>query len=276
MTDNALLPPLLVLRDATVVQDGVTILDHLSLHIPDGEHCALLGPNGSGKSSLVRLLTRRWHPLARAGDLPPISIYGRSRWNIFALRALLGIVSSDLHQDFARDPDLRGRALVLSGFFASQGLASHHVVTPAMHEAAGRALALVEASAFADKPLAHMSTGEARRILIARALAHSPRALLLDEPTAGLDLVAARRFLSALRRLARSGTTLLLVTHHIEEVLPEIERVVLLRGGAVVFDGSKSEALTSARLSALYDVPITVTQSGGYFHARVEDPADQG
>lgn len=253
------------------MQNGVRILDNLSLQIPDGQHCALFGPNGSGKSSLIRLITRQWHPLARPGGSPSVSVFGRSRWNIFALRALLGIVSSDLHQDYAADPDRRGLELVLSGFFASHGLADHHQVTGAMHEAAERALVLVEASSLADKPLSQMSTGQARRVLIARALVHTPRALLLDEPTAGLDLVAARRFLQTLRRLAQSGTTVLLVTHHVEEILPEIQRVVLLRHGTVFFDGPKSEALTSARLSALYDASITVTQSGEYYSAHVAD-----
>lgn len=264
-------PPLLALHDAALVQNGVPILSHFSLQIPDGEHCALLGPNGSGKSSLMKLLTRQWHPLARPDGSPSITVFGKTRWNVFALRALLGIVSSDLHQDYAADPGRRGLELVLSGFFASHGLADHHQVTEAMELAADRALALVEAEGLAGKPLSQMSTGEARRILIARALVHNPRALLLDEPTAGLDLVAARRFLLTLRRLAQSGTTILLVTHHVEEVLPEISRVVLLRQGAVFFDGPKSQALTSARLSALYDAPITVTQSGDYFHAQVAD-----
>ena len=264
-------PPLLTLYQATLVQNGVRILDNLSLQIPDGQHCALFGPNGSGKSSLIRLITHQWYPLAHADSSPSVSVFGKSRWNIFALRALLGIVSSDLHQGYAADPDRRGLELVLSGFFASHGLADYHKVTPAMHQAAERALALMEATPLADKPVSQMSTGQARRVLIARALAHAPRALLLDEPTAGLDLAAARRFLQTLRHLAQSGTTVLLVTHHVEEILPEINRVILLRHGTVFFDGPKSEALTSARLSALYDAPITVMQTGGYYSAHVTD-----
>ncbi len=273
MTNTTLSPPLLALSQATLVQNGVRILDNLTLRIPDGEHCAIFGPNGSGKSSLIKLITRQYSPLAHADGSPPVSVFGRSRWNIFALRALLGIVSSDLHHDYARDPARRGLELVLSGFFASQGLADHHQVTPDMQDAARHALALLEATALADKPLSQMSTGQARRILIARALVHSPRALLLDEPTAGLDLVAARRFLLSLRRLAQAGTTVLLVTHHVEEILPEISRVILLQGGQVFFDGPKCEALTSARLSALYDAPITVTHNGGYFSASVAEIA---
>ncbi len=269
MTNPTLTPPLLALHQASLVQNGIRILDNLSLQIPDGEHCAIFGPNGSGKSSLIRLITRQWHPLARPDGSPSVSVFGKSRWNVFALRTLLGIVSSDLHQDYARDPERRGLELVLSGFFASHGLAEHHQVTPAMQEAANHSLALMEAASLADTPLSQMSTGQARRVLIARALVHRPHALLLDEPTAGLDMVAARRFLLSLRRLAQSGTTVLLVTHHIEEILPEVNRVILLRDGKVFYDGPKADALTSARLSALYETPITVTQSGDYLSASV-------
>lgn len=145
-----------------------------------------------------------------------------------------------------------------------------------MQTAAHQALASVEALHLADKPLSQMSTGEARRILIARALVHSPRALLLDEPTAGLDLAAAHHFLASLRSLAQTGTTVLLVTHHVNEILPEINRVILLQSGTVFFDGPKAEALTSARLSALYQSPITVTRSGGYYSAAVDDLSSVG
>lgn len=277
MTNTPHSPALLQLRQATLVQNGTRILDNLSLQIPDGEHCAIFGPNGSGKSSLIKLITRELYPLAHTDGTSAVSVFGRARWNIFALRALLGIVSSGLHQDFAQDPARRGLELVLSGFFASHGLADYHQVSDAMRDAARHALTLMEALPLADKPVSQMSTGEARRILIARALAHQPRALLLDEPTAGLDMVAARRFLLSLRRLAQSGTTVLLVTHHVGEILPEIQRVVMLQKGQVFFDGPKSEALTSARLSALFDTPITVTTHGNYFDAQVGSalgPAD--
>ncbi|MDQ2801084.1 MAG: ATP-binding cassette domain-containing protein, partial [Armatimonadota bacterium] len=158
---------------------------------------------------------------------------------------------------------------VLSGFFASLGLARHHSVTPAMRERAQNALALMEASPLADKPLEEMSTGEARRILIARALVSDPRALLLDEPTAGLDLVARHRFLETLRHVAAQGKTILLVTHHVEEILPEMERVILLRAGRVFRDGFRRDVLTSDTLSALYDTPLSVREQNGYYAADV-------
>ena len=144
------------------------------------------------------------------------------------------------------------------------------IVSPAMRQRADEALALMEASALADKPLAEMSTGEARRVLIARALVTDPRALLLDEPTAGLDLVARRRFLETLRRIAARGKTVILVTHHVEEVLPEIGRVILLRDGRVFRDGPKQDVLTTQILSALYDTPVQVREREGYYMAEAE------
>ena len=259
--------PLLQISGATLVKNGTRILDDLHLTIAPGQHTAILGPNGSGKSSLIKLITRQHSPLARADGEPSIRIFGKGRWNVFELRSLLGIVSADLHQAFVNDRELRGREAVLSGFFASQGLAAHHAVTSEMRDRADEALAQVEAAHLADKPLAQMSTGEARRILIARARVPNPRALLLDEPTTGLDIAARRRFLETLRRLAQSGRTIILVTHHVEEIIPEVERVVLLRGGQVSEDGPTADVLTSPHLSVLFDAPIAVRRTEGYYSA---------
>ena len=260
--------PLLQIDGATVVKGGFRLLDNLSLQIAPGEHTALLGPNGSGKSSLIKLITRRHYPLAAGDGRPKLSLFGRDRWDIFEMRSLLGIVSADLHQKFVGAGGLTGLEAVLSGFFAGLGLAAHHTVTAEMRGHAQDALAQVEALSFADKPMEQLSTGEARRILIARALAPQPRALLLDEPTTGLDLVARRRFLETLRRIAQRGTTILLVTHHVEEILPEIGRVVLMQSGNIFRDGPKEEILTVSNLSALYEAPVEVTEHGGWYAAQ--------
>jgi len=259
--------PLLKMNGATLVKGGRRILDGLSLEIAPGQHTAIIGPNGSGKSSLVKLITRQHYPLARADGEPVMTIFGRARWDVFALRSLLGIVSADLHAAFVGDAGLRGLDAVVSGFFAAQGLALHHAVTPDMTRRASAALALADAATLAQRPLATMSTGEARRVLIARALAHDPRALLLDEPTTGLDLAARQRFLETLGGIARRGKTLLLVTHHVEEVLPEIGRVLLMQDGKIFRDGDKADVLTSETLSVLFDAPIEVRESGGYYAA---------
>lgn len=246
-------------------------MDDLSLEIALGQHTAIFGPNGSGKSSLIKLITREHYPLAKPNGEPSVSIFGRARWDVFSLRKQLGIVSADAQQEFVSDPDLTGRDVVLSGFFAGHGLAAHHEVTSEMALRADAALELAHAVHFAQKPMAQMSTGEARRVLIARALAPIPKALLLDEPTTGLDLSARRRFLETLRGIA-AGTTLILVTHHAEEVLPEIERVILLRGGKVFRDGPTAEVLTSATLSALFGERVEVRRIGGVYSAETIGP----
>jgi iron complex transport system ATP-binding protein len=269
--------PLLKIDDATVQRNGVGILQNVSLEIPEGQHTAIVGPNGSGKSTLIKLIARLLYPLAHADGRPIVSIFGRSTWNVFELRTLLGIVSPDLHTAFTGAGGITGLDAVLSGYFASQGMTRYHEVTPEMQREAADALAELGASSLANKPMEIMSAGEARRVLIARALVHHPRALLLDEPTTGLDIVVRRRFMETLRALAAKGRTLLLVTHHIDEIIPEIERVVLMRDGAVFADGAKESVLTSSNLSEVFGIEIEVRRvARGYFAADLSatHPAD--
>jgi iron complex transport system ATP-binding protein len=260
-------PPLLELDDARLMRGGKEILHGLTLRIEPGRHTAIVGPNGAGKSSLVRLIHRDDYPLAHADGTPPMRILGRARWDVFELRKHLGIVSGELQQRLIDEDLVDGLDAVISGFFASHVLASNHRVTQTMRAAARAALERLGASHLAERRFATLSTGEARRVLIARALVHDPGALLLDEPTAGLDFVAQRALLESLRGLARGGTTLILITHHLEEILPEIDHVILLRAGRVFAQGSKAEVLRSQTLSAQYDAPIRVWRSGGYYHA---------
>jgi iron complex transport system ATP-binding protein len=263
-------PPLLELDRATVVKNGNRVLDRITLTIREGEHTAILGPNGAGKSTLIRLIAHQDYPLAHADGTPSLLIFGQALWNVFELRSLIGIVSGDLqHSILAGTLPGRTRGLdaVLSGFFASYGLFQHHHLTPAMQEKGRRALALMEASHLAGTFIEAMSPGEVRRLLIARALVTDPRALLLDESSTGLDLMVRHRFLRTLQNLARRGKTIILVTHHIEEIFPEIHRVILLCQGRLLLDGPKSQVLTSPHLSALFEGPVTVHETNGYHTA---------
>ena len=265
--------PLIELTGATVILGGTRILDGLTLSIHQGEHTAILGPNGAGKSTLMKLLTLQLYPLAPENGTAPVRVFGRDRWDVFALRAQLGIVSADLHDHFVHGNSsgvITGLDAVLSGFFASFGVFAHQRVTDAMREQAREALDRVDAGRLAAQPVATMSTGEARRILIARALVHRPEALVLDEPTRGLDLVAQHQFMERVRELARQGVPLLLVTHHVDEIIPEIERVILLKDGRVAGDGPKAAMLTSARLGDVFGAPLEVGATGGYYHVRVQ------
>lgn len=259
--------PLLEIDEACVMQGERMVLDHLSLRIDLGQHTAILGPNGSGKSTLVKLVARQLHPLARRGHAGAVRIFGRERWNVSALRSQLGIVSPAVQHDYTTDTPLEVLDAVVSGFHAARGVAKHHVVTTAMHDRALEALERVGAGQLVGRWMEHLSTGEARRVLIARALVHQPRALLLDEPCAGLDMVSRRHFMESLRVLATGGTTLVLVTHHVEEIIPEIGHVVLLQDGRVATRGDKAQVLTDAPMSNAFGMPVNVSQHGEYFAA---------
>ena len=266
-------PAFLDLHDATVVLGGSRVLDRLTLSIAVGEHTAILGPNGAGKSTLMKLLTLQQYPLTAHDDVTPIRVFGRERWNVFELRSQMGIVSADLHDRFVHGNSngvLTGADAVASGFFATHGIFAHQHLTDAMRARALQALDRVGAAALARRTLDTMSTGEARRVLIARALVHDPKALVLDEPTRGLDLVARHAFMERIRDVARQGITILLVTHYVEEIIPEIDRVVLLQRGRIAVDGTKRQVLTATHLGAVFDASLIVHEANGYYHVRID------
>jgi iron complex transport system ATP-binding protein len=263
--------PVLELVDATVIKDDRRVLDGLTLTIRAGEHTAIVGPNGAGKSFLTRLLTHEERAVAIENGTPPVRVFGSDRWDVFELRSQLGIVSADLHHRFVvgnNEGRVTGEAAVLSGFLASQGILRYGSVTDDMRRRAADALARMGASHLAKRWLDAMSSGEARRVLLARALVTSPRALVFDEPTTGLDLAARHDFMERVRQIARDGTTVILVTHHIEEIIPEINRVILLRGGRIAASGAKKSVLTAERLSQLFEAPIALDEDDGYYYAR--------
>lgn len=255
-------PPLIDLRNVTVIRGANIALRDLSLTIGAGEHVAILGPNGCGKSTLIKTITRDCYPLARAGS--SVEILGQSLWNVADLRKMLGIVSNDLMTQCTRE--ITGFDIVLSGFFSSIGIWPNHDVTPAMRNKASEVLDLLEAPHLAEKPVEEMSSGEARRMLIGRALVHDPRALLLDEPSTSLDLFAQHELREMVRRLAQAGIGILLVTHHLSDIIPEIDRVILMRAGEVVADGPKSKLLTAASLKELFGVEVELAERDGYYH----------
>ena len=254
--------PLIDFQNVTLYRGDKIALDGITLSIDSGEHVAILGPNGSGKSSLIKAITRECYPRYN-GDGSWLRILGRDCWNIFELRVLLGIVSNDLMQSCSRD--FSGREVVLSGFFSSIGIWPNHEVTPAMQRKAEQVLDLLEISHLADRNVDEMSSGEARRILIGRALVHDPKALVLDEPTSSLDLHAMHELRVILRKLAQSGTSIIVVTHHLPDIIPEVSRVVMIRKGKVLRDAPKREALTSDALSELFETPVELVERDGLY-----------
>jgi iron complex transport system ATP-binding protein len=262
--------PVLELTHASVRKGDTLVLHGLSLTIQTGQHTAILGPNGAGKSILVSLLTHEERALPLGNGTSPVRVFGDDNWNVFELRPQLGIVSADLHQRFVggnSEGRITGMAAVLSGFLASQGILRYGVLTDEMQRKAADALGRLGAAHLADRRMHEMSSGEARRILLARALVTSPRALVLDEPTTGLDVVARHRFMERVRQIARDGTTVILITHHVEEIIPEIDRVILLKNGRIAGAGSKPEMLNGASLSDVFDGPMKVEENGGYYFA---------
>ena len=253
------------IANATVHAGDTIILHDVQCQIAAQQNTTILGANGSGKSTLVKLITRQLYP-AYGGE---VRIFGEDSWNVFELRKLLGIISSSLQTDFDAPPPLEVLECVVSGFFSSRGLYAHSEVTEHMRSASLDALAQMEATHLIGRTMDTLSTGQARRVLIARALAHQPRALLLDEPCAGLDPAARYHFLQTLRGIVRGGTTLLMDTHHIEEILPEMDHVVMLRNGHIVHQGDKRDLLTSAVLTDLFNIPMQVTQQGDWYQAEV-------
>jgi iron complex transport system ATP-binding protein len=253
---------LLDLQNVTVVRGNNVALDRLSLRVAVGEHVCILGPNGSGKSTLIKTLARECYPLLR--EDASISILGRSLWNVSDLRSLLGIVSPDLLA--ACTTDATCLDVVLSGFFSSTRVFPNHHPLAEHRTRAESALARLGIAHLAQRPVSEMSSGEAKRTLIARALVHEPQTLLFDEPGNTLDIAGQLELRDTMRELARAGLGILLVTHHVSEIIPEIARVVLLQKGKVLADRRKERILTSEQLSSLFEVPVRLFREDGYFH----------
>jgi iron complex transport system ATP-binding protein len=259
--------PLLDLRNVRVMRGDVArggkiVLDDFSLRIHVDEHVAVLGPNGCGKSTLIKTITRECYPLVREGS--SMTILGQESWNVFELRSLLGIVSNDLMS--ACTGDASGLDVVLSGFFSSARIFPNHTVDPRHRELAEAALAQLGVSHLAERAVQEMSSGEAKRVLIARALVHKPRALLFDEPCNSLDISAQRSLRETMRSLANSGIGIILVTHEIPDIVPEIERVVLMSNGRIVADGRKEEVLQAESLGKLFGLRVELSRREGYYH----------
>ncbi|MGD0761214.1 MAG: ATP-binding cassette domain-containing protein [Candidatus Sulfotelmatobacter sp.] len=255
-------PPLLELKNICVMRGQTPALDDFSLRIGADEHVAILGPNGCGKSTLIKTITRECYPVARENSA--ITILGEETWDVFSLRARLGIVSNDLMASVTGEAN--GRDVVLSGFFSSISIFSNHNVEARQRQLAEAALQQLGISHLAERVVREMSSGEARRVLIARALVHNPRALLFDEPCNSLDLAAQHTVRQAMRTLANSGIGVILVTHELADIVPEIQRVVLMSRGRIVADGPKEEMLQVERLSKLFGVKVDLALRDGYYH----------
>jgi iron complex transport system ATP-binding protein len=253
---------LLDLQNIGVMRGNKIVLDDFTLRVNCNEHIAILGPNGCGKSTLIKTITRECYPLVRPDSR--MRIMGQEMWNVFDLRCNLGIVSNDLMSMCTGEAS--GVEVVLSGFFSSNSVYSNHSVDHEKRQAAHEAMERLGVSHLADRPVCEMSSGEAKRILIARALVHRPLALLFDEPCNSLDMAAQHSLRQTMRSLANEGIGIILVTHELPDIIPEIERVILMSKGKIIADGVKENVLQSAALSRLFGMHLELVRRDGFYH----------
>ena len=253
----------LELRQINVARGERVVLHDVNLTIRTGEHVAILGPNGCGKSTLIMAMSCQVYPMVRPGMV--VRIFGRERWDLTQLRQHFGVVGAELPGE--RTAVTTGLDAVTAGFFSASTLWPNLHVTKQMRDRSWEALERMEAKHLAQQLVGEMSAGEKRRIVIARALVHRPKQLLLDEPSNALDLAAQRELRDTLRKLAQEGTGLVLVTHHLGDILPEIERVILMHTGRIVGDGPRESLLTEPRLSELFGTPVRIGRDEEWLHS---------
>jgi iron complex transport system ATP-binding protein len=252
---------ILDIQHATLYRGDTCVFKDFSFTLREGEPTAILGPNGAGKSTLLKLISGEVHPMPL--DQTRLLLFGEEGWNVWDVRKRVGIVSHDLQRDYLICAE--GLNVVLSGFYASNDTYAYQEFSKAQVARAHALLAELGIASLAARRFGHLSTGEQRRFLLGRALVHDPSVLVFDEPTSGLDLKACFQYLDLMRAQIAKGKTVVLVTHHLHEIPPEIERVVLLKEGRVEADGSKAEVLTDVNLSRLFDQSVTLVQANGWY-----------
>ena len=256
--------PIFEIENANVWRGDTLALRDFSLTLVHGESVAILGPNGAGKSSFLKLLTGEVR--AAADPASSCRLFGEDCWSLEELRHRIGVVMPEEVSRF--EPEELASDAVLSSLRGAYGRTRDMRFSQTEKNRARSSMEQMGVADLAEREFGALSSGERRRILIARALVHEPQVLVLDEPSTALDFAAAIHLTGLLRSWIAAGRDLILVTHHPAEIPPEIDRVILLRDGRVFADGSKREVITAARLSVLYQVKLTVRWSDGWCELR--------
>src|SRR5690625_4597077 len=242
------------MRDVTWVRKGKTILNDINWDVKKGEHWSVLGLNGSGKTTLLNMVNGYIWPTTGK-----VSVLGNpfGKTNIVELRKSIGWVSSSLQEKIAGNQ--RVQQIVVSGKFASIGL--YEEPEDEDYERAKELLEMLGGSHLYDRLYTTCSTGEKQKILIARALMAEPELVILDEPTNGLDFISREELMTSINQMAShpAAPTIILVTHHIEEVLPMFSHTLLLKKGEVYGRGTREEMFTSEKLTDFFEIPVDIT-----------------
>lgn len=243
------------------------VLENINLTIKKGEHWTILGSNGSGKSSLIKLISSDLHPSKKYSYTK--KIFNKERWDIFELKKKLGIITNELHNYFEMHGGfLSAYEVVLSGYYSSIGIFKHQDFSQAQYQKALEVLEFLDILDIKEKKVSQMSTGELRRCIIGRALIHDPQVFILDEPTVGLDIKAQNSFIELIRKLSKQAS-IILVTHHIEEIFPEISHVALIYKKTIYKQGKKENILTSQNLSEIFELDININKKNNRYY--IED-----
>ncbi|HCN63515.1 MAG TPA: molybdenum ABC transporter ATP-binding protein [Pseudomonas sp.] len=249
------------LNQVSAFQQQTQVFDRVTLHIGYNERVAILGPNGAGKSTLLKLINREIYPVEREGSY--LKLFGDETVNLWALRSKIGFVSQDMQEDYT--PYTSALDVVVSGFFGAMGAHAHLQPNEEQITLARNLMQRLGSDIEEQRMFQRLSTGQKRRLLLARALVHHPQALILDEPTSGLDMGASLGLLSLMRNFCGQDRAMIITTHHIDEIIPEIDRVILISQGKLIADGPKREILTSEKLSALYQTELQVSENNGWY-----------
>jgi iron complex transport system ATP-binding protein len=249
------------MKHVSVLREGRKILSDVNLAIKAGENVAILGPNGSGKSTFIKLITRSIYP-SYIGCGSCCRLFGLDKWNVSELRNLLGIVTNEFQYSF--HGQTTGIETVLSGFFSSIGIGKNHIVTKTMVEKTSKIIDLMEVPYLKDRKLETMSCGEVRRFLIARALVNEPKVLILDEPSNSLDIASSLNFHKIMKKIVATGANIMLVTHLVSDIIPEMNRFVLFKNGKVFADGKRESVFTDKSLSSLFGIDVEVSENNGF------------